>query len=34
MNRADRHDQAVIEAWVANETLVHVREFVRRTLGK
>jgi enoyl-CoA hydratase len=31
---AEVQDQAALEVWSAPETLAHVREYLRRTLGK
>jgi enoyl-CoA hydratase len=31
---AERRDSAVLDAWTAAETLTHIREYLRRTLGK
>ena len=34
IDQGGRHDQAVLEVWSAPETLAHLREYLRRTLGK
>jgi enoyl-CoA hydratase len=31
---AERQDSAVLDVWTAPETLTHIREYLRRTLGK
>jgi enoyl-CoA hydratase len=31
---SEAHDQAVLEVWTAAETHAHIREYLRRTLGK